>query len=190
MNTIRCLLMLLILAATSLAGSKPEKGLDRNTAFYKGETLNYVIYPPDGFQMVDWEATGDGYSFAFIPAGQEYDHADLMIGVNIFKIRGLKFLDVVARDTAAVHKHYGKRASIRTVDSVFAASGQAVSVFFVNDTSRFIPNVMLGYVDGRTEMLVFELVITDRVVQVKAEDAFVQCLRRLRVMPLGELGQK
>jgi hypothetical protein len=179
-----------MLAATSLAGSKPEKDLDRNTAFYKGESLNYVIFPPDHFQMVDWEATGDGYSFAFIPTDQTYDHADLMIGVNIFKIRGLKFFDVVARDTAAMHEHYGKRASIRTVDSVFTASGQTVSVFFVNDTSRFIPNVMLAYVDGRTEILVFELVITDRVTQVKAEDAFVQCLQRLKVMPLGELGQK
>ena len=190
MNSIRCLLTLLMLVATSQAGPKPEKGLDRNTAFYKGESLNYVIFPPDHFQMVDWEATGDGYSFAFIPTDQTYDHADLMIGVNIFKIRGLKFFDVVTRDTAAVREHYGKRASIRTVDSVFTASGQAVSVFFVNDTSRFIPNVMLAYVDGRTEMLVFELVVTDRVARVKAEDAFVQCLQRLKVMPLGELGQR
>ena len=190
MNSILRLTMLFLLTVPCLAGSKPEKGLDRNTAFYKGESLNYVIFPPNQFQMVDWEATGDGYSFAFIPVDQTYDHADLMIGVNIFKIRGLKFRDVVARDTAAVREHYGKRASIRAVDSVFAASGQAVSVFFVNDTSRFIPNVMLGYVDGRTEMLVFELVITDRVARVKAEDAFVQCLRRLKVMPLGELGQR
>jgi hypothetical protein len=190
MNSIRIFTTLLVLAATSLAGSKPEKGLDRNTAFYKGESLNYIIFPPDQYQMVDWEATGDGYSFAFIPPDQKYDHADLMIGVNIFKIRGLKFRDVVAKDTAAVREHYGKRVSIWAVDSVFAASGQPVSAFFINDTSRFIPNVMLAYVDGRTEMLVFELVITDRVARIKAEDVFVQCLERLKVMPVGELGQK
>ena len=189
MNTIRCLSTLLVLAASCLAGSKPEKGLDRNTAFYKGESLNYVIYPPDNYQMVDWEATGDGYSFAFIPQGQEYDRADLMIGVNIFKIRGLKFYDVVARDTAAVRKHFGKQAKIWAVDPLFAASGHPISAFYVNDTGRFIPNVMLGYVDGRTEMLVFELVITDRVARAKAEDVFVQCLKKLKVLPMGELGQ-
>ena len=189
MNSIRSVPLLLLLVASSLAGSKPEKGSDRNAAFYKGENLNYIIFPPDQYQMVDWEATGDGYSFAFIPADQEYDYADLMIGVNIFKIRGLKFRDVVAKDTAAVRKHYGQRITIWPVDSVYAASGQPVVAFYVNDTSRFIPNVMLAYVDGRTEMLVFELVITDRVARVKAEDVFVQCLKRLKVMPVGELGQ-
>jgi len=190
MTQIRALTLLILLAVPCLAGSKPEKGMDRNTAFYKGESLNYVIYPPDSYQMVDWEATGDGYSFAFIPKDQEYEYADLMIGVNIFKIRGLKFHEVVDRDTAAVRKHYGKQVELWAVDSLFTASGQQVSAFYVNDTGRFIPNVMLGYVDGRTEMLVFELVITDRVARGKAEDVFVQCLRKLRVLPAGELGQK
>lgn len=182
--------MFLVLAAASLAVTKPERGLDHNTAFYKGESLNYVIFPPDQYQMVDWEATGDGYSFAFIPPDQKYDNADLMIGVNIFKIRGLKFRDVVAKDTAAVREHYGKRVTIWSVDSVYAASGQPISAFYINDTSQFIPNVMIAYVDGRTEMLVLELVITDRVARIKAEDAFVQCLQRLKVMPVGELGQR
>jgi len=190
MIQIRTLSLLLLLAIPCLAGSKPEKGLDRNTAFYKGESLNYVIYPPDGYRMVDLEATGDGYSFAFIPTDEEYNYADLMIGVNIFKIRGLKFSEVVDRDTASIRKHYGKQTRLWAVDSLSAASGQPVWAFFINDTSRFIPNVMLGYVDGRTEMLVFELVITDRVARVKAEDVFVQCVRRLRVLPAGELGQK
>jgi len=188
MRPIRPLLVSLLCAGSVLAGSQAETDLDRNTAFYEGESLNYVIYPPDRYQMVDWEATADGYSFAFIPPEQTYDSADMLIGVNIFKIRGLSFADVVKRDTAAVRKHYGKSISIWPVDSVYAASGQSVATFFVNDTTRFIPNVMLAYVDGQTELLVFELVITERVATITAEDVFIECLEKLKVLPVGQLG--
>ena len=182
-------LLMLALCGAALAGQTPNPG-ELHAAFYKGESLNYIIAPPDRYEMVEWEATADGYSFAFIPNGQDYDSADVTIGVNIYKIRGLVFKDVLVRDTIALREHYGKRASIWPVDSIAAASGQPIRAFFINDTTRFIPNVMIAYVDGRTEMLVFELVISERATRVKAEDAFMECLERLKVMPIGELGQK
>jgi len=177
--------ILLGLAGSGAAAT--ESTLDSNTAFYEGEALNYIVYPPDDFRMVDWEATADGYSFAFIPKEQTYDGADLMIGVNIFKIRGLDADDVITGDTTSMREHYGNDVSIWPVDSMFAASGQIIPTFFVNDTSRFIPNVMISYLDGQTELLVLELVITERVVRMKAEDAFVECLERLKALPVGEL---
>ena len=173
---------------TLSAGAAAESTLDSNTAFYEGESLNYVVSPPDGYRMVDWEATGDGYSFAFIPKAQPYEEADLMIGVNIFKIRGLTFDEVVSGDTVALREHYGREISIWPVDSVYTASGQTVPTFFINDPARFIPNVMISYVDGQTEILVFELVISDRVARVRAEDAFIECLEKLKVLPAAELG--
>jgi hypothetical protein len=171
-----------------MAQAEVEPTLDSNTAFYEGESLNYVIYPPEGYQMVDWEATADGYSFAFIPKGQTYDKADLMIGANIFKIRGLKFEEVVTSDTTAIREHYGKDVSIWLVDSVFTASGQLVPTFFINDPAAFIPNVMISYVDGQTELLIFELIITTRVARIKAEDVLIECLEKLKVLPSAELG--
>ncbi|MEW5796356.1 MAG: hypothetical protein AB1772_08330 [Candidatus Zixiibacteriota bacterium] len=180
----------LTLALWSPAGAATEIKVDSNTAFYKGETLSYVVYPPDQCRMVEQEATADGYSFGFIPEAQAYEDADLLIGVNIFKIRGLKFSEVLRQDTVALRDHYGPRVAIWPIDSVRAATGQLLPTFFINDTTRFIPNVMIAYVDGRTEMLVFELVISDRMTRIKAEDAFVQCLRRLKIMPIGELGRK
>jgi hypothetical protein len=182
-------LLALVLCGAALAG-QPQKAGDRHAAFYKGESLNYVITPPDRYQMIEWDATADGYSFAFIPDNQVYDSADVTIGINIYKIRGLNFSDVVVRDTVALREYYGKKISIWAVDSVYAASGQPIQTFFINDTSRFIPNVMIAYIDGRTEMLVFELVISERMTRIKAEDAFMNCLERLKALPIGELGQK
>ena len=167
-----------------------ETMLDSNTAFYEGETLNYIIHPPSHYRMIDWEATADGYTFAFIPDGQSYDEADQMIGANIFKIRGLNFDEVIVGDTIALRKHYGDEVSIWAVDSVFTASGSLIPTFFINDPANFIPNVMISYVNGETELLIFELIVTDRSVRMKAEDAFFECLGKLKVLPAAELGYR
>jgi hypothetical protein len=179
---------LILLLAAGSAQADIEPVLDSNTAFYEGETLNYVIYPPEGFRMVDWDATADGYSFAFVPEDAVYEEADQVIGVNIFKIRGLAFEDVVTSDTAAVREHFGDEIAIWPVDSVFSASGQLLPTFYFNDPSRMLPNVMMAYVDGQTELLVLELVITDRATRLFAEDAFMECLRKIKVLPSAELG--
>jgi len=181
------LLLTLALGCACAAGvaAEPQFTLDSNTAFYEGETLNYIVYPPEGYRMVDWEATADGYSFAFIPKAQTYDEADLMIGANIFKIRGLAFDDVIVGDTIALREHYGSEVSIWPVDSVFTASGQPVPTFFLNDPARFLPNVMISYVNGESELLVFELVITERAVRMKAEDVFIECLEKLVAVENG-----
>ena len=183
-------LLILALTCTVAAHAEAETTLDSNTAFYEGETLNYIIHPPSHFQMVDWAATADGYSFAFIPEGQTYDQADQIIGANIFKIRGLVFDEVIVGDTTAMRKHYGDEVSIWPVDSIFTASGNLVPTFFINDPATFIPNVMISYVNGETELLVFELIVTQSAVRMKAEDAFIECLGKLKVLPSAELGYK
>lgn len=190
MRTFFLFAIAVLLASAIDAGAERDKSYERNAAFYTGETLTYIVFPPDQFRMIDREAAPDGYSCAFIPNSQQYKTAETIIGINMFKTRGLKFVEVVARDTAALREHYGSSVAIRPVDSVTASSGQPVTTFFIDDTTRFIPNVMIAYVDGQTELLVFELVITDRATSSKAEDTFMQCLRRLKVQPIGELGQK
>lgn len=181
-----CLIALALGAPAAFA--ETETTLDSNTAFYEGETLNYIISPPTDFKMVDWEATPDGYTFAFIPRHASYTEAEMMIGANIFKIRGLTFDEVVVSDTSALRGHYGNEVSIWPVDSIFTASGYEVPTFFINDPTGFIPNVMISYVNGETELLVFELVITERATRFKAEDVFIECLEKLRILPSAELG--
>ena len=187
MNKTSLILLLSALAAGSVLAD-PGATLDSNVAFYEGEKLNYVFYPPDGYRMIDQQAIDDGYSFAFIPDGQTYTEADLMIGVNIFKIRGMSFENALDADTALMHEHYGKNAVIWTVDSVFIANGETIPTFFVNDTTGFIPNVMVSYYDGDSEMVIFELVITSRVARFQAEEIYIECLERFKALPIGDLG--
>lgn len=188
MRTLIIALTGLLILATGRAAAQEGVTLDSSVALYEGEKQNYVIFPPDNFVMVDDPAIDDGYSFGFIPRDESYQDAALFIGVNIFKIRGMNFADVLASDTAQVHKHYGPTTVIWPVDSVYIATGEEIPTFFINDTTGFIPSVMMSYYDGGSEIVIFELVIADGTARFKAEDVYIQCLERFKVLPIGELG--
>lgn len=167
-----------------------DGSLDSNIAFYEGEELNYVIYPPDGYRLLLDEAASEGYSFVFVPENATYDSAEVLIGVNIYKIRGMAFDDVLRNDTTGLRQHYGDDVVIRPVDSLMAYTGDLYKAFYIDIKDAFIPNVMIAYYNGKTELLIFELVITEHAFRVKAEEIFVSCLERMKAMPEGELGYK
>jgi hypothetical protein len=187
------LILLLLATACSVQAqdnmSEPDE-VTRQGAFYEGEKLNYVMHPPSGYRMVDDEATQDGYSFAFVPDSSDYSQANVIIGVNIYKIRGLAYDKVIIEDTLALRRHYGDSLSIWEVDSVYIGSGQPVTTFYLNDHRRFIPNVMISYLNGGSELLIFELVITDHVFRVNAEEKFISCLKGVSALERRELGQR
>jgi len=190
MRKIALTLQLILSLVAGVSASETQAVLDSNTAFYEGETLNYVIPPPRHFKQAGQEAINDGYSFAFIPDSAEYADAEVIICVNIYKIRGLSFEDVLTQDTVSLRKHYGDSLNIWEVDSVTTATGDMMRTFYVNDKRRFIPNVMISYFDGKTELVIFELIISERVLRVNAEDIFIDSIRRFKALKRGELGSR
>jgi hypothetical protein len=182
------LLALCLVPAQAALPSDSSSFTDDNTAFYEGEKLTYVVYPPGNYHMIIDQASDEGYSFAFIPPKTDYEAAELMVGVNIYKIRGISFEDALAQDTAGLREHYGEGVSIRAVDSVFTGSGELIPTFYIDDKKTFIPNVMISYYNGTTEMLIFELIISPTVVRFRAEEVFMDCLERFKALPVGDLG--
>lgn len=182
------LLVGVLAGANALGTPAIQQVVDTNSAFYEGESLNYVFNPPAYFKMVNREAVEDGYSFAFIPDAARYDSTDIMIGVNIYKIRELDIDDVIASDTASLRTHYGPDVVMDEVDSILAYNGQAARTFYINAPKRFLPNVMIAYIDGGTELVIFELVISESALRFAAESKFVSAVRSLHIMPKKELG--
>jgi len=179
--------------AVVLAGAVVAYGqtvIDSNTAFYQGENLRYVFPPARQLKMVSAEAIADGYSFAFIPRGDVYDSASMIVGVNIYKIRGLSFDSVITTDTSSLHSHYGPDVIIRPVDSVYAGSGEPLRTFYIDSKKRFLPNVMVSYFNGGTEIVIFELVIAPQSIRPKAEELYIACLTNFKALKLGTLGVK
>ena len=164
--------------------------LDSNTAFYEGESLNYLMTPPPQFRMVTKEAARDGYSFAFIPESAEYAETDVLIGVNIYKIRNLEFDKVIENDTSCLREHYGPDVKMHEVDSVRSGSDDPIRTFYINSPDQILPNVMIAYLNGETELVIFELVISPVALRFAAEDKFVRCLRNVKMLPKGELGMR
>ena len=189
MRSLSLTLMLCLVLASAISATPPEYVLDSNTAFYEGETQNYVVPPPPNFRLVTTEAVNDGYSFAFIPESQTYDSADVYIGVTIMKLGRNLFDSVVAVDTIQIREHFGSGVTISPVDSVFNFSGTRIPTFYVDDKTRFIPTVMVSYCDGGSEIVIFELNIVDGgLPRFLAEGIFTQCLQRFKMLKKGELG--
>ena len=192
MRPIYFLISATVLSASVLAGSDPatRELPDSNNAFYAGEKFNYVVKAPAHFRMITDEAKVDGYSFAFVPDSEQYTSAKVVIGVNIYKVRGMSFESVLTYDTSSIRSHYGQNLVLRPIDSVRNGSGQPMTAFYLDDKSRFIPNVITAYFYGNSEILIFELSIAPEVVRVKAEDSFMSCLRGFSAMVRAELGAK
>ncbi len=190
MNRVLLTTFFVLLAGLSSSASEAEFGLDSNTAFYEGEALTYTMSPPGGLRLVTDYARLDGYSLAFIPEDQPYDSATVIIGFNIYKIRGMTFPEAITADTIAVREHYGANLILTAVDSVFNATDQLMTTFYLDNKTRFIPNVMMSYFDGGTEMVVFELVITLGVTRVEAEETFLQSIERFKALKKGDLTEK
>jgi len=190
----RTLIIFLLLGflATAATAQEADSTLDNNTAFFEGETVSYIISPPSGYVMVMDDAIADGYSFAFIPDGENYDSATVRIGIHIFRIKEeqkSKFTidDVISEDTSGIREHFGPSIIIREVDSVITKSGFAVRNFFLNDTTVFIPNVMMSYLHGGSEILIFDLSIILDYPRFMAEQVYMECLENLKVLVKGKL---
>ncbi len=166
----------------------PEYVLDSNTAFYEGETQNYVAPPPPNFRLVTTEAAIDGYSFAFIPEHDSYDSASVMITATIYRLTESGFDGVLTADTTALRKHYGPKLIVRPVDSLVLFNGDPTRTFYVDDKTRFIPTVMVSYCDGGSEIVIFELNIVDGgLPRFLAESIFTSCLQHVKVLKKGSL---
>lgn len=191
MRTLTILLLLGFLAAATTA-QEADSTLDNNTAFFEGESVSYIITPPDGFVMVMDEAIADGYSFAFIPKDESYDSAAVRIGIHIFRIKDdlrsqFSIDDIISEDTVGIRDHFGKSVVIQEVDSVMTKSGFTIRNIFLNDTTSFIPNVMMSYLHGGSEIMIFDLSIVLDYPRFMAEQVYMECLEKLKVLVKGKL---
>ena len=167
---------------------------DSNTAFYKGNEVNYVFSPPNGYIMEDKNAASDGYSFVFIPENESYDSANVIIGITIYNLEQYNerftFEQILTGDTANIRNQYGRKMAIWPVDSMFNFNGDIVPTYYFNHPDKFIPIVMISYYDTGSEMIIIDLSISDMYPRFKAEEIFEKSLGRFKVLKQGELSNK
>lgn len=165
---------------------------ESNTAFYEGNSVSYIIPPPDEFEMNTEDALKDGYSFAFIHKDSSYNNAPVVIGINIFSIKSeLKTefnLDLlIEEDTVALRKHYGNTVNIEEIIPSITGTNDSLRTIFINDTTKFIPNVMTSYYFSGNKIVIIELTISYIFPRFKAEEIYIYFLRGIRILPKGKL---
>lgn len=182
-------IIILLLTTQIISADDADSLFDKNTAFYEGTTYNYIIAPPKGYQMNSDESSDDGYSFAFIPIGEKYNDASVIIGINIFKIKDNAFtLEMLIKDdTTAIRKHFGKEIEISEVEPIQTATTDKLRTIYFNSKSGIIPNVMMSYFDGKSEILIFDLTITDKIPRFQAETIYLECIQKIKILTKGSI---
>ncbi len=176
--------------------STPNKDtqFDKNTAFYEGDSLNYIFSPPDGFKLELEPAINDGYSFAFIKENEKYSSSDVTLTINIFKLEANQYnFDIegyITHDTSSIKDHFGTHVVIDQIDSIFNSNGREITTYYINDKTRFIPNVMISYYNAGNEFLIFELVISPGYPRFQAEDEYIAMIRNFKTLIKGSFGKK
>lgn len=181
----------LIIATTVLLNAQ-EQSYDDNTAFYEGLSTNYVISPPQDYQMNNLEATDDGYSFAFIPKDTSYAEASVIIGVSIFKLKDslketFNLDELIGEDTSALRDHYGPAMTVKEVAPTVTILHDSLRTIYINNTDEFIPTVMYVYLYGIDEVFIFDLNITTGVARFKAEELFIEFIKNIKILPKGSI---
>jgi len=169
--------------------------VDSNTAFYAGDTINYLFPAPDGFRLVTDEAQGDGLSFAFVPEDQAYDTAQVTIGVTIYDLARdrtgrTKYADVVREDTTRLRTFYGSVLKVWPVDSMFCGTDQIVPTLYLSADKEFIPTVMVSYFNGGNEVVILELAVTEPFPRFEAEPIFERMVRLFRPLKKRALAEE
>ena len=165
-----------------------EPAVDSNIAYFEGANHTYVFRAPDNFRLDLDQAAIDGLSLAFIPDGETYDQANILIGATIFSFTGQNEIDfqaMIEQDTIGLREHYDGSVEIRPVDPIPAGSDHLLPTVYLENDRNFVPTVMVAYFDGGTEIIIFELVISDRQPRFKAEPVFDETIKQFKALKKG-----
>ncbi len=188
--------MILTLAAATLItaatvnpfNDMTQPAVDSNIAYFEGANLTYVFRAPDGFRLDLEQAAIDGLSLAFIPEAEPYNKANILIGATIFSFSNnstVDFAAIVEQDTIGLREHYDGSVDIRPIDPIPAGSNHLLPTVYLDHDHSFVPTVMVAYFDGATEVIIFELVISDRQPRFKAEPVFDEAIRLFKALKKG-----
>ncbi len=184
--------ILLVLLSGGIGAQETHNTLDSNTAFFAGDSLSYVILPPDNYCMVTDMAIEDGYSFAFVPDSTSYDSAVVIIGVNIFQVkqqpkREFTLDDLIHDDTISLRSHFGEDLIVSEVEPIETDGGHMLRTLYLNFKTTFIPNVMMSYFDGDSEVIIFDLSVSDKIPRFEAERDYLDCLKKFKALRKADL---
>jgi len=170
-----------------------NSSLDSNIAFFEGKEISFLIPPPSGFKLEIERAKSEGYSMAFILEDFSYDSSEVRIDISIFSFKkknrfGLK--KYIANDSTALKEHFGINLEFYKIDSILNNSNERLATYYINNKSKFIPNVMVAYYFRTHELLIFELSISESYPRFKAEKQFLKLVQNFKTISMKEISSR
>lgn len=170
-HIIRWLLILVTPATFATAQEFP----DTNYAFYEGRTYSYIMEAPEGW-VVDLENSyEDGFTAALYPEGESYFDAYVIIFIWIFKNDTLSIREFISADSLNYLRD-NEYLEFRRSDSIATAEDSYATILETEDPGAESTIAAVGYIDAKTEIIIYELNISERMLFAEGDSKFREAL--------------
>lgn len=172
-------LFLVLILCLSVVFSQESEEPDQ--AYYEGRTYSYLFEAPEDWILDIDNAYEDGYTAALFPEEQTYTYSDMTILIWVFKNDSLSFGEFVTADSA----YYLKRndgLQFRKTDTLFVDDGIRAIVMEADDPGAESSIAMIGYIDVRTEVVIYELSISERMYFAEGASRLHEALRKFTLV--------
>jgi len=155
---------------------------DSSGAYYTGNTYIYKFGAPENWILDLENAYEDGYTAALYPDSNSYTFADMIIYIWVFKRDSLSFEDFISQDSAYYLKediHLKFSRSIRE----FVTPDRIPSVTLeVDDPGAFVTIAFVTYLDLKSEIVIYEAHISDRMYYAEMESKLREAIESLGII--------
>jgi hypothetical protein len=140
--------------------------------------------PPGGWLLALEKAQADGYSAAFYPEDTDYETAERVIFIWIYKNDSLTFNQFISQHSSEYIRQDSQTVII-AADSLYVNDSVVIKIFEFDDPGGISTLAEVAYIDLKTEIVIYELNIADRESFITAEGEFLEALRRFSISSRG-----
>ncbi len=162
----------------SISGLQAQTPPPDNSIYYQGDIYTTKITPPQKWLMDLDNPRADGRSAACYPREQQYYNAKTIVYIWIFKGDSLNFRKNISFDSTRYLKKE-KDLIFKKTDTLTVAGDRPVYILESDDPGGKSKIGAVAYIDAKTEFIVLELDVSDRVYYVDGFATFWGMLKKI-----------
>lgn len=206
-KTALILILAAILPSTLMAQGKPvppptpSDTLPGDTIYYDGTDHSFLFAAPLGWVIDTTNAYFDGYTAAMFPANESYFNATKQIFVWVLDLDSLTFEEFITADSLHLHKtkkmlfrdryplgdpnneqrRLQRKFGIKSEDAYDTTQVDTCIVLEINDPGGVSREAGLAYFNAGSEIVIFQLNISERFHVGLAQRAFEKVLKSFKL---------
>lgn len=175
----------LILMAAGATGSLAQESPRSDVAVYSGDLHAFQLKPPSGWVLDLENAYTNGYTAVLYPDSQIFVEASMIIYIWAYPLDSLGFQEYISADsTFYLESNIG--LEFISTDTVYTPQEFYWVILEAADPGAESDIALIGYLDGETDIIIYQLDITDRISWADAAPKFAEAMANLTVLDYSD----